>query len=280
MIKKAEKYFTAAVGVAIGAFSLVVLLKPGNMAPGGISAIAVMLTEVIPLKTGTVLFLLNIPLLLAAFILDKQFFKTTVLGAVFYSVFANLASLIPVPKLDGIIRSLFGGALLGAGLGMVFSVGGSTGGSDIIAWIIKRKNPGMKMGRAILLVDIIIIAVQALLYKSLQSGLYAALALIVSVMVVDRVIEGKAAECKTVFIISDLYKKISASVMGEIGRGVTALMARGMYTDTDKKVLFCSVTVKQLPSLMKIISDIDSDAFVIVADTREVSGNGFNNIDR
>ena len=271
-------YFAVAAGAAIAAFSLVVILEPGHMAPGGLASVAALVSEVVPLKIGTLLFIINIPLLGLAFYEDKHFLVKTLIGTIFYSFFANVWSYVPVPELDNILRSIFGGAMIGFGLGIIFMVGGSSGGSDIIAWFISRRKTGIRIGKSILIVDLIIIAVQGLIYKSLQSALFATLALIISTRVIDFVIEGSSTLTKTVYIISDEYRKISESIFDKVDRGVTALSAQGMYTGQNKKVLFCSIAVKELPAIKKIISDIDSGAFVIVTDTREVLGNGFNNI--
>ena len=265
-------------GAAIAAFSLVCLLQPGHMAPGGLAAVAAMITEIIPVKTGTVLFVINIPLLLLAFSEDKGFLLKTLSGTFFYSFFANVWSYVPYIELDNMLRSIFGGAMMGLGLGIIFAASASSGGSDIIAWYISRKKPSVKVVKAIFFVDLIIITVQGIFYGSLQSALFSVLTLVVSVKVMDFVIEGARLLTKTVYIISDRYKEISDGILNKACRGVTALSARGMYTGEEKSVLFCSIAAKELPHLKKIISDIDSGAFVIVTDTREVLGNGFNNI--
>ena len=267
-------------GCAASSGALVLLLKPGNMAPGGAGAIAAIISDMLPISLGAALLMVNIPLLALALMAGRHFLIKTLAGTLFYSLFAALWEYFPVPELENILRCIFGGALLGTGLGIIFSAGGSSGGSDIAAWFISRKLPHIKISKAMLICDLIIIAFQAFIYKSFQSALYAILALAVSAAVLDKTIEGRTLKGKTIYIISDRYREISAAIFEKINRGITALEAVGMYSGSSKKVLLCTLMTRQLPLMKSIISDIDSDAFVIVTDTREVLGKGFNNIDR
>ena len=271
-------YILAGCGVSSGA--LVLLLKPGNMAPGGAGAIAAVMADKLSVNLGGALLIVNIPLLILAVMAGRHFLLKTLLGTLFYSFFASLWELFPVPDVDNILRCIFGGALLGVGLGIIFSAGGSSGGSDIVAWFISKKLPHIKISKAMLICDMVIIAFQAFIYKSVQSALFATLALATSAAVLDKTIEGAAERGKTVYIISDRFMEISAAIFERINRGITALEAEGMYSGSKRRVLLCTVLTRQLPMVKSIISDIDSDAFVIVTDTREVLGKGFNNIDR
>ncbi len=264
-------------GVAIMAFSLIALLSPGNMAPGGAGAIALMLSKIVPLKVGTIMYFINIPLFMLAFKSDKKFFINSLVGATLFSLFANVFSLLPEIPLDNMLRAIFGGAALGAGFGIIFSCRASTGGSDIVAFLISRKKPHLKIATVLLFVDLSIIAVSAVFFGSVQSALYAVVALYISAKVLDSVLEG-GSFCKTVFIISEKSGEISKNILEKANRGVTALSAKGMYTGQTKEVVFCTISAAEIVKIKKIIFDIDSDAFVIVCDTKEVIGKGFNNI--
>lgn len=267
-------------GCAVSSGALVLLLKPGNMAPGGAGAIAAVMADKLSVNLGSALLIVNIPLLVLAVMAGRHFLIKTLLGTLFYSFFAALWEFFPVPDIDNILRCIFGGALLGMGLGIIFSAGGSSGGSDIAAWFISKKLPHIKISKAMLICDMVIIAFQAFIYKSVQSALYATAALATSAAVLDKTIEGSAQRGKTIYIISDRFAEISAAIFERINRGITALEAEGMYSGRKRRVLLCTVLTRQLPMVKSIISDIDSDAFVIVTDTREVLGKGFNNIDR
>lgn len=272
-IKNSLKIFA---GTFLMAFALVQLLSPGNMAPGGAGAIALMLAKIFPLRVGTLLYFINIPLFVLAYKIDKKFFINSLLGTTLYSFFANLLSAFPVPQFDNILRAIFGGALLGAGFGIIFSCNASTGGSDIVAFAIKHRKPHFKMATALLTVDIFIILLSAIFFGSVQSALYAAVALFISAKTIDSILEG-GSFCKTVFVISDKSEEISKEIMESAGRGVTALFAKGMYTGRNKEVILCTVSSPEIVKIKKIIFDIDSDAFLFVCDTREVLGKGFNN---
>lgn len=269
-----------AVGCAISSGALTLILKPGNMAPGGAGALAAILSDMLPLRIGTAILIINIPLLFLAMGAGRQFLLKTLLGTLLFSIFANLWECVSFPQLDNMLRAIFGGGALGAGLGLIFMSGASSGGSDILALFISRKKPHIKVSRAILIVDALIISLQALYYKSLESALFAIIALFVSAFFLDKVMEGFSEPLKTLYIISEMQAEIKNRVFSEIGRGMTALYGEGMYSGRKKAVLMCTIYGRQLPRFKNIISDIDSDAFVIITDTREVLGKGFDNIDR
>lgn len=263
------------VGSFLAAFSLVVLLNPAQMAPGGIGAISAMLSSVLPLSIGVIFLILNIPLFLMGLKMDREFFVKSLIGAVGYSLFADVALLIPVPEYDHVLHSVFGGAVMGFGFGLVLYAGGSSGGTDILGWMLHKKAPRIKIGMGILIFDLTIITAQAIIYKSIESAMYAALALFIASRIIDLVVEGSAERCKSAYIISDEYEIIASEIMQQLGRGVTAINAGGMYTGREKKVLLCILSNKQLPRLKRIVADIDSDAFLFFNDAREVFGEGF-----
>lgn len=271
-----KNFLKVVAGTFLMAFALVVFLSPGNMAPGGAGAIALMLSGVIPLKVGTILYFINIPLFVLAFKMDKKFFINSVIGATLYSLFANLLTYLPMLYIDNMLRAIFGGALLGAGFGIVFSCHASTGGSDIVAWAINRKKPHLKIANVLLCVDILIIALSAFVFGSIQAALYAAVALFISAKTLSATLEG-GAFCKTIFVISDKSEEISKGILQKAGRGVTTLFGKGMYTGNKKEVILCTVSAPEIVGVKNIIFDIDSDAFLFVCDTREVLGKGFNN---
>ncbi len=273
-------FFKIVAGCAISSGALTLILKPGNMAPGGAGALAAILSDMLYVRIGTAILIINIPLLFLAFGAGRQFLLKTLLGTFLFSIFANLWEEVSFPQLDNMLRAIFGGAALGTGLGLIFTSGASSGGSDILAHFISRKKPHIKVSRAILIVDALIILLQAIYYKSLESALFAIIALFVSAFFLDKVMEGFSEPLKTLYIISEMAAEIKKRVFSEINRGMTALSGEGMYSGRKKAVLMCTIYGRELPLIKNIISDIDSDAFVIITDTREVLGKGFDNIDR
>lgn len=278
-IESFKNIFLITLGTAIASFGLDVFLRDAHIAPGGVSAISIMLNHAIPaLSVGSIIALINLPLFLASFKMNKTFFVKSIYGAVCFSVFVDVFANIPGIKEDLIIAAIFGGALMGLGLGIVFFTGGSTGGTDIAGWLMKRKFIDLKLGRAILVLDIIIITIQGIVYGNILLCLYAAIAMYISAKVIDNVMEGFVIQCKTAYIITKNTEELSRKIIEDLGRGVTALNGTGMYTGEERKVCLTTVYRKQLPTLKKIIKEIDPAAFVIFTDVREVLGEGFNSI--
>ena len=263
-------------GTAVAAFALVSLLQPKHMMPGGIATISAMISDVTPLSIGVLMILFNVPIFLLGLKINRSFLWKSLIGALAYSFFADIFSSLPKADYDPVLHAVFGGTLMGTGLGLVLLAGGSSGGTDILGIVLHRKMPSIKTGRAILIFDLAIIVIQSLVYRSIESGMFAAVAMFLSSKVIDYMAEGFVQSCKTVYIISQSYEKISSEIMEKLGRGVTALDGSGMYTGDEKKVLLCTFDIKQLPMLKRIISGIDSGAFVFFSDAKEVSGNGFN----
>lgn len=279
IIEVLKNYFAIAFGTAISSFALDVFLRYTHIAPGGISALSVMINDAVPaLSVGAIMALINLPLFLTSFKMNKDFFIKSIFGAVCYSVFVDIFAELPGLTDDLIIAAIFGGALMGLGFGIVFFVGGSSGGTDIAGWLIKRRFPNLRLSRAILILDVVVITLQGIVYGDITLCMYAAIAMFLSARVIDYVLEGSVVQGKTAYIISEKTEEISKRIIIELHRGVTALNGTGMYTGEEKKVMLTTVYRKQLPVLKKIIKGIDPTAFVIFTDVREVLGEGFNSI--
>ena len=175
---------------------------------------------------------------------------------------------------DLIISAIFGGFFIGLGYGLVLRAGGSSGGTDIVGWLIKYKKPTMQLGRAILICDLVIIAAQSVVYGNIKLSLYAVIAMFISSRMVDVLNEG-GAPTKFTYIISDKGDAISERIMCETGRGVTKLEGTGMFTNQNRTVLLCTMYRHDMAQIKSIIRDIDPNAFVVISDAREVSGQGF-----
>ena len=279
LIQVLKNYFAIALGTAISSYALDVFLRYTHIAPGGISALSVMINDAVPaLSVGAIMALINLPLFLTSFKMNKDFFVKSIFGAVCFSVFIDVFAELPGLTDDLIIAAVFGGALMGLGFGIVFFVGGSSGGTDIAGWLIKRRFPNLRLSRAILILDVVVITLQGIVYGDITLCMYAAIAMFLSARVIDYVLEGSVVQGKTAYIISKKTEEISKRIIVELHRGVTVLNGTGMYTGEEKKVMLTTVYRKQLPVLKKIIKEIDPTAFVIFTDVREVLGEGFNSI--
>ncbi|GAE87371.1 hypothetical protein JCM21531_734 [Acetivibrio straminisolvens JCM 21531] len=175
---------------------------------------------------------------------------------------------------DILLYSIFGGLLLGIGLGLVFRSGATTGGTDLAARIVNHIVPAFTMGETLLFIDTGIIVFAAFVFKSVQLGLYSIVTLYISSKIIDAILEG-VNFAKALLIISDFPEKIASSIMKDLDRGVTALKGKGMFTGSDKEVLFCVVQRRQIPMVKKIVREIDKKAFIVLTDIREVLGEGF-----
>jgi uncharacterized membrane-anchored protein YitT (DUF2179 family) len=280
-----------AVGCVIAAVAIDMFLTPNRIAPGGVTLISTAINYlsggVAPI--GIILIVLNIPILVVGIailgvrLIARSIFCTVLLSAAvdllrqpigFVARTALKISPHTNNKADMMLFSIAGGFLIGIGVGLVLRANATTGGSDIIAKIINYKKPYLTVGRTLLFTDIIIISLSSFLMGSWILALYSAISLVVSTKAVDYVLEG-AKFSKTAFIISSKPDEISKVVMDRLSRGVTALNGVGMYTGGEKKVLMCVVPRNIIHELKTVVREIDPYAFMVVADVREVYGEGF-----
>jgi uncharacterized membrane-anchored protein YitT (DUF2179 family) len=175
---------------------------------------------------------------------------------------------------DLLLYSLFGGFIMGAGLGMVFRSGATTGGTDLAARIVNHFVPNLTMGQLMLIIDGGVVIFASIAFNSVLLGLYAIVTLYVSSKVVDAILEG-VNFAKVVLIISEKSEEIADRILTDLDRGVTALHGKGLYTGNEKEVLLCVIQRGQLPALKEITQKIDEKAFIILTDIREVLGEGF-----
>jgi len=238
---------------------------------------------------GITMLALNVPLFIMGMrYIGRKFVIRTLLSTILLSVFIDvlepytdffsrhfLQRLEHSPSVpDLLLYSIFGGFLMGVGLGMVFKFNATTGGSDLAARIVNHFIPNFTMGQLILFIDASVIVFAAISFQSFLLSLYAMVTLYISSKVIDAVLEG-VNFAKAVFIISDKPDEISNIILNDLDRGVTSLKGTGMYTGDDKQVLLCVVQRGQLPLLKEIVKNVDDKAFVILTDIREVLGEGF-----
>ena len=176
--------------------------------------------------------------------------------------------------MDPMLASVFGGALIGLSLGMVFLQGATTGGADLIARLLKLRFGHLPMGTLVMAVDLVVIALAALAFHSLSSALYGLVSLYISSLVIDRVLYG-LDNAKVAYIISDRPQEIIRSISTELDRGVTILRGAGAWSGEAKDVLMCAFKQKQIVALKRAVKETDPSAFLIVCDAHEVLGQGF-----
>ncbi|MDI3480567.1 MAG: hypothetical protein PWQ97_222 [Tepidanaerobacteraceae bacterium] len=268
------EYLQIAVGSFIASLGLNMFLVPNKVAAGGVSGLATVLHYLFGLPVGWTMLALNIPLFVAGVVfLGKGFGAKTLVGALLFSVYTEATKNFPALTNDLMLSTVYGGLILGAGLGIVFRARGSTGGSDLAALLINHFIPAVSIGQGILLVDFFVIALDGVSFNW-ELAMYSWIALFVSSKVIDIIQEG-VNYAKAVYIISDEAESISHKILSEMERGVTFLGARGAYTGENKNMLMCVVTRMELSRLKNMVHEIDPKAFVIVHDVHEVLGEGF-----
>ena len=288
-------YFMIFLGSIIAACSINIFLVPYKIAPGGLSGIATVLYYISNGKfpIGITMLALNVPLfILGIRFIGKKFVIKTFFGTIMLSVVIDLTEPFTsqltqkfgdvsegmIYSQDLLLYSLFGGFLMGVGLGLVFKYGATTGGTDLAARIVNHFFPIFTIGEILLIIDTSVIILAAIVFKSFQLGLYAIVTLYISSKVIDALLEG-VNFAKAVLIISDHSEYISDRILKDLDRGVTSLEGTGMYTGSNKKVLFCVLDRGQIPVLKNIVKSVDQRAFIVLADVREVLGEGFKNYD-
>lgn len=267
-------YLLIVIGCFIASLGLTMFLVPNKVAAGGVSGLATVLHYLFGLPVGWTMLAFNIPLFITGIIfLGPVFGAKTVVGTILLSVFTELTKNFPVLTRDLLLSSVYGGIVLGLGLGLVFRTRATTGGSDIAAMLIHHFIPIVSIGQGILIIDFFVIALNGISFNW-EIAMYSWIALYVSSKVIDIVQEG-INYAKAVYIISDRNDEIQKRILEDLGRGITLFEAKGGYTGENRKVVMCAVTRLELPKLKRIIWDIDPKAFIIIHDVHEVLGEGF-----
>jgi uncharacterized membrane-anchored protein YitT (DUF2179 family) len=269
----ALEYINVLIGSAIIALAFNVFLLPNQIASGGVSGISTILLSVFGWEPAYVQWAFNIPLFIAGVIfLGKQFGVKTLVGTIFLPFVVFLTKNIDPWTNDALLGALFGGIVVGLGLGIVFRGNGSTGGTDLAAQII-TKYTGLTLGTSVVLIDGLIVLSAALVFD-IERGLYALIALYVTSKTIDLVQVG-FGRSKTAMIITNRQEEVREGILNKIDRGVTKLSAYGGFTDNERPVLMCVVDQREFTKLKQLVKSLDPSAFVVVMDASEVLGEGF-----
>ncbi len=260
------------VGVALSVF-----LVRFKIAPGGISGVSTVIHYLTGIRVSTLILLLNAPLFILGFLIfDKGFLVKSIYGTIASSLATEVMTFMPSLTEDILLASVFGGAIMGAGLAFVLKARGSTGGTDILVLVLRRFLPKLSVGQLFLLIDGIIILIAGAFFRSFETILYSGIALFVTSRVTDVILEGLKF-ARLVYIISEKNEQITREIYSKMNRGVTGLNSFSMYTGKSGRILMCAIRRHEIPSLKDIVKEIDENAFVIIADAKEVMGNGFEN---
>ncbi len=271
----------------IFALSMDLFLVPNKIVSGGASGIATVVFHLSEQKipVGLVIILINLPLF---FLGMKNMGKSFFFKSVYSTILLSLAIDFFKPMTDAFIGKylfdasnpsntdlfllcVFGGAIMGVGLGFVLRMGGSTGGTDIAAALLHRVWPAVTLGQILFAIDALIVIFAMVAFRDVFAGIYAIVVIFISTKIIDTILEGLSF-AKSVYIISDYPKDIAGEVLRQLDRGVTALDGTGMFTGSKKQVLFIVLERTQIPRLKEIVKNIDPKAFIVFTDIREVLG--------
>lgn len=268
-------YLRITVASAIYSVAVSLFLDPNSLAPGGVTGIAIILNRLIPVETGTLILLINIPiLLLGAWKFGLRFSLSTIYCTVLTSLFTNLLSSVKAVTADPLLAALVGGSLSAVGIGWVFKSGATTGGTDIIIKLLRIRMPHLRTGGLFLAMDAVIVAISAFVFKNTDVALYAGLTVFVISLVLDLVLYGRD-EAKLIFIISDRSEQITGRLLEELDIGVTHMQGSGAFSGKEKKVIMCAAKKAVAPKTEVIVKEEDPQAFMIVTSATEIYGEGY-----
>ena len=267
---------TTAIGSALFALGFALFLIPNDINTGGISGLAMILREILGFGSiGTLTMLMNIPLfLIGGMKIGKRFFAGSLIGMVVSSVLMDLFALIPFATPEPLIGGLYGGVLCGAGLGLVFMAGASTGGSDILVRLLKKKYRNLPIGSISIMFDAMVVLLTGLVFRDISKALYSGVVVFVCGQVIDAVVY-RFDYSRVALIISKEHEKIAKAISDQLDRGATYLHGSGSYTHQNIEVVLAVVRKGQLAELKELVMDIDENAFVIVQEAHQVLGDGF-----
>lgn len=285
MTKKelARNFLLIVFGSAVFSLGFDLFLDPNGINCGGVSGIAMLIVYAMDTKwltVGILSFAINIPLFILGYRnIGRYFFVGSLLGMASSSLFFDVFAFIPVPETEPLLAAIFGGVMIGAGLGFVFIAGASTGGVDIVARLLKQKLRNFPIGKILLAMDLCTAIATGIVYKEVNNTLYSTVALVISSIVLDKVVYG-TEYAKVALIISDKHEEIASAITVQLDRGVTLLNGEGYYSSSEKKVLLSAVKRQQLAQLKELVMTIDPAAFIIMQDAHQVLGDGFKRYDR
>ena len=271
-----KSYAVITLGSILYALAYNIFYAPNLVAMGGLTGLGQVLNALIPvLPVGTTVFVMNVPLFFLGWKFIGGHLLVSSLYAMTFSSFAIdvMDMIYQFPPMDTMLAAIFGGALLGAGIGLVFAKGATTGGTDLIARLLKLKFAWLPMGTLVLIPDFIVIVLAAIAFGKVESALYGLVSLFITSKVMDMVLYGMDSS-KVAYIISDSYREIADAIIA-MDRGATLLHGEGVYSGNEKKVLMVAFKQKEIVPLKEKVNEIDPHAFLIVCDAHDVLGEGF-----
>ncbi len=275
------KYFLEILGTVFGASLIAIavslFLLPNQLSSGGVSGVATITYYLLNIPMGTAILVINIPLfIISIFKIGKSFFVKSLIGTISLSLLIDLFDKFPSLTNDRFLACIYGGVIMGIGTALILKVNSSTGGTDLVSYIIKEYMPSIEMGKVIVILDIIIIALNVIFFREIEIGLYSAITIYIMGKMIDIVFEG-IYFTKLLLIISDKNEEIAKEIGLQVKRGATGLYGKGMHRQDEKIVLMTAASRRDIGKIKEIAKKIDSSSFIVITNSREVLGLGFKN---
>ncbi len=275
----AERFFSYAqilLGALIGGAAYPLFMTPNRIAPGGITGVATILNHLLHWPVGTVSLVLNLPLFMISYkAMGKIFAFRSLVATIAFSLFIDILPLKPMTN-DPLLGALYGGVLLGIGLGLIMRGGATTGGSDMIARMVHKRFQFISTGSFLFAIAFAVVVAAGFLIGTTEA-LYALISIFLTAKVMDVVIIGFSAN-KACFVISDRWQEISDRILRDMDRGVTQLTSRGGWTGAERPTLLCVIGRSEIMSFKRILREEDENAFVIIVEAHEAIGDGFTSL--
>lgn len=269
--------FLVLFGSVLFSLSVNMYSVPNGFVQGGLTGISIMINRIFPfVPVGTAILLMNIPLLLLSYVkLGVGFVKRTAVAIFVSTVVIDIGSLVFSPyKGDNFLACVFSGVFAGAGLSLILLSGATTGGTELIASLILKNRHDIPIGRIILIVDLVIIALSYFVYDSIETVMYACASLFVSTKVIDFVLGG-AGRNKMLLTVTEKEEEVRKCIFDAVGRGVTVMRVKGGYTKKEKSLVFCVARTGEIARINRLLKAVDPMSFTVTGDVGEVLGNGF-----
>lgn len=274
-----KKYFIDFVGIVIGSIIMAIstsfFLLPNQLSTGGFSGIATIIYYLFNLEVGTVMIILNIPLLLfGLFRIGKEFLIKSIIGSIMLSIFIDIFDKFSPFTTDRLLACIYGGILMGIGTGIILKVNSSTGGTDLLSYLIRSYKKYFQSSSLIVIIDTTIVTLSVIVFKDIEVGLYSAIAIFLMGKMIDVIFEG-VEFTKMMFIISPKYEEIARRISKKVNRGSTGIYVKGMFKQDEKMMLFCVGSRSEIRKIKEIATQIDKKAFIVICNAREAWGKGF-----
>lgn len=274
-MKKVKKYVIITLAAFVYAVGVSLFTDPNNMAPGGVTGISIILSRLLPVSTGTLIFLINVPILIFAVLkFGHELTTSTIYATMLISFFTTWLEPFGAATDDILLAALVGGTLTAVSIGVIMRAGATTGGMDIIVKALRLHFPHLKTGKIFFIADTLVVTLSGIVFRDLNAALYAAISAICTSVVMDIVLYGRD-EAKLLYIISDRAEEIAGRLLSDLDIGVTYIKGQGAYSGDNKRVIMCVVKKPVSPRAEEIVKQEDPNSFMIITSATEVFGEGY-----